>query len=88
MPISKREFQKGRIVYPIEDTIRAILRKNPDKAFTVKEVAEGVGYVLGQSFLDDFTILMGVQAFLDRFVGEEKVSKRHIDFQDYYITAE
>ena len=44
MPITKREFQKGRIHSTLEEEIVTFLFERKDRAFTSQEVMEGLSY--------------------------------------------
>jgi hypothetical protein len=42
MPISRGEFESGKVLSDLEKRVIAFLDKNRDKAFTVDEIADGI----------------------------------------------
>ncbi len=85
MPISKKEFKKGRLVTDAEKTMLDFLKRNPDKAYAARELVEALGYVLGEDWVGDLVTLTTVERILKTLVKENAVVKRHIGFTDYYM---
>ncbi len=52
MPIDSAEWNLGKIVYSLKEKILIFLKKNPDKAFNIKEIIEGTGYSIQVVMLD------------------------------------
>ena len=44
MPIEKSKWNEGKLVYPLKEKILLFLSRNPDEAFTLKEIVKGIGY--------------------------------------------
>ena len=45
MPISNEEFQRGREREALKDRVRRFLYENDDRAFTVYEISDEVGFI-------------------------------------------
>jgi hypothetical protein len=44
MPINMADWNTGERIYSLKEKILSFLRKNPDKAFDIREIIEGTGY--------------------------------------------
>ncbi len=84
MPITRKEFEKGRKITPAEDSIRKVLQENPDKAYTSNELARELGHTFGQDFWKDVFTGVGITSILDTLVREGFAVKREIGFETYY----
>ncbi|MFQ5883782.1 MAG: hypothetical protein ACE5IO_01625 [Thermoplasmata archaeon] len=85
MPISKKEFKKGRPVTSTEKTVMNFLKKNPQEAYTAREIVEAIGYLLGQDVVSDVVTTWAIVGTLETLIGEKTVVKRQIGFVDYYM---
>ena len=85
MPISIKEFKKGRLVTSPEKDVVDFLKKNPQKAYTAREIVEAIGYLLGVDVVSDVTTTGAIVGILETLTKEKAVVKRQIGFVDYYV---
>ena len=86
MPISGEQFEKG-----LDNTqfwMLEFLRKNPDKAYKVEEIVEGVGIStktqgLGRTILMAVA-LVGWDSTLDNMAKEGLIAKKTVNGESYY----
>lgn len=79
MPISSKEFESGRKIDSIED----FFYKNPNKAFSIREIANGVGFELGTDFISDILAVIEIKSNLDKM--SKLIEARIIDSETYYM---
>ena len=89
MPISRSEFESGKILSQLERAVIAFLEKNPDKAFTMNEIMDGINI---QTDFRDFwkalasgIIILGFPSFLNNLVTERKIRVNLIQGTYYYM---
>lgn len=73
MPISIGEFRKGKKTDSFEEGVLSFLEQNKDKAFTVIEIALGVG-------MD----APSCASLLNRLEREGRIIKKRINLVEYY----
>ena len=86
MPISREQFEQG--TDGTDEQIMRLLSANPDKAFSVNEIA---GVIYGDPPADVMDIilriprlLIGVGSSLDGLVGRGRLERRVVDDITYY----
>jgi len=88
LPIRREDFEKGRIVSDTEKAILQFLNQNKDQAFTMEEILAGLGYLTGQNFWQDMSLLFTLNTMLETLVLEDKVTVRQVSdgikTQNYY----
>jgi len=87
MPISGEQFDKG--LDKTRYQMLEFLRKNPDKAYKVKEIVEGIGVStetqdFGKMLLIAVALVWGFGSTLDSMVKEGLIDKKIIDGESYY----
>ena len=89
MPIEKDEFESGRILSDIEKAVIAFLKKNPNKAFTISEIIDGIN--LKADFHDFWNAVFSVigiwafQSILNNLVTSRKIRVNIINGIYYYM---
>jgi len=82
LPISKDEWDTGRIKKTREDRILDFLNKNPDTAFTLLEICSGVGEITQKAdykgMIGDLLCALLFQNALDDLIEADKVEARTI----------
>ena len=87
MPIPRDQFDKG--LGEMGAKILKLLTDNPDEAFDVDEIAEGLGYQqpkadLGKILLSSFAFVFGIGGALNDLVKKNLVDRRVIVGKDYF----
>ena len=89
MPISKKEFESGRILNELEKSVIDFLERNSDKAFTMNEIMDGIN--IQTDFRDLWKaiasgiIVLGFPSFLNNLVVEGKIRVNVIQGIYYYM---
>ena len=86
MPISKKEFKKGRPVTSPENDVLGFLKENPQKAYTAREIVEAIGYLLGVDVVSDVITTWAIVGIMETLTEKKAVVRRQIGFADYYMT--
>lgn len=92
MPISKKEFENGKLHSKVEEEIIAFLNERKDRAFTSQEIMEGIRYhtefgtpeitKMSTFAISDFT------TFLHSLVEMEKINMKVVRGRMYFIVGE
>jgi hypothetical protein len=87
MPIPGEQFEKG--LDKTKYQMLEFLKKNPDKAYRVEEIAEGIGVStktqdFGKMLLMAVALVWGYGSTLDSMVKEGLIDKKTIDGESYY----
>lgn len=80
--IKKSEYQKR--LDKTKNQIVEFFKMNPDKAFTVNEVAKAIGLPLGKAVGHLAGPVMGAYMTLESMVGDGVVDKKTIGRETYY----
>jgi hypothetical protein len=90
MPISKKEFESGRILSQLEIAVITFLERHPDQAFTMNEIMDGINI---QTDFRDFwkalasgIIILGFPSFLNNLATEGKIRINLIQGIYYYMS--
>jgi hypothetical protein len=89
MPISKSEFESGKVLSQLEKSVIAFLERNRDKAFTVNEIMDGIN--IQTDFRDLWkAIVSGIfilwfPSMLNNLVTQEKIRMNIIQGIYYYM---
>ena len=87
MPISGEQFDTG--LDKTKYQMLEFLRKNPDKAYNVDEIVEGIGVPTetqnaGKKVLIAVAIVLGFGSTLDSMAEDGSIDKKVIDGVSYY----
>jgi len=89
MPISKSEFESGRVLSEVERAILAFLAKNRNNAFTMGEIMDGINIQTSFSDLWKAIIsgiaIVGFQSILNNLVTSGKIRVNIIQGTYYYM---
>ena len=87
MPISGEQFDKGldKTGYQMLE----LLKKNPDKAYKVEEIVEGIGVStktqdFGKTLLMTVSLVWGFGSTIDSMAKEGLIDKKVIDGESHY----
>ncbi len=89
MPIDKDEFDSGKILGDVEKAVISFLKKNPNKAYTVSEIIEGIN--LQADFHDFWNVVLSFlgmvmfQSILNNLVTCGKIKMNVIKGVYYYM---
>ena len=79
MPISRKDFERGRAFDTDEEEVVAFFEKNRDNAYTTGEIAEALGHQQISNYAD---WLMGTLLKLEK---EGRIERKKYDDKDYWI---
>ena len=87
MPIPGEQFEKGldKTEYQMLD----FLKKNPDNAYTLWEIVEGIGVSIkaqefGKRFLIAVGVVFGYGSSLDNMIQKGLIDKKIVNGESYY----
>jgi hypothetical protein len=88
-PISKSEFESGKVLSDLEKAVIAFLERNRDKAFNVSDIMDGINI---QTDFRDFwkaiasgIIVLGFPSILNNLVTSGKIRVNIIQGIYYYM---
>ena len=67
MPISKDEFESGRVLTELEKSVISFLERNRNKAFTIGEIVGGIN--IQTNFSDFWKAIISVRAHAIAIIG-------------------
>jgi len=67
MPISKDEFESGRVLTELEKSVISFLERNRNKAFTIGEIMDGIN--IQTNFSDFWKAILSARAHTIAIVG-------------------
>jgi hypothetical protein len=86
MPIEIDEFNSGKVDLQIQKEILDYLRENRTKAFTIKEIIEGIGHPRSS---EDLPLLLmqsiGYSTVLGQLIKDRRIKSKVIDYKNYYM---
>ncbi len=89
MPVSKSEFESGRILSEVERAILTFLETNRNNAFTISEIMDGINIQtdfrdLWKAVVSGFAIV-GFQSILNNLVTSGKIRVNILQGTYYYM---
>ena len=91
MPIGKTEFQGGKRLSEVEDSVMAFLKERKENAFTSQEIMAGVGFrtdfgTLETSRISAFAVADFINLLYD-MVRKGKVATKLVEGQMYFAAG-
>jgi hypothetical protein len=90
MPISRSEFESGRVLGQVEKAVIGFLERNRNNAYSISEIIDGIN--LKADFGDVWNVILfviGIAAFqsiLNNLVTSGKIRMNIINGMPYYMT--
>ena len=89
MPITKKEFEQGKVMSDIKKTVIAFLKKNHENAYTMTDIMDGINFQTKYSDLWHTIIsgvaLYGFQLILNELINEGEIRVNIINGIYYYM---
>lgn len=89
MPISRSEFESGKVLSEVEKAIVAYLERNRNNAYTMGEIMDGINFQtdfrdLWKAVLSGIAVV-GLQVTLNNLVTEKRIRVNIIQGTYYYM---